>query len=348
MLKFQLTHARLCMGRVVECPQFAIRMFRIEPVIKVNALDTEKTSTKKTVSLVLGSGGARGLAHIGVIRWLEEHDYQIRSVSGCSIGALIGGVYAVGELDTFTQWVRAIKAVNMVSLFDFSLNKAGLVRGDKIINTLKDLIGDRQIEDLAVSFTAVATDIRHQREVWLDRGSLFDAIRASISLPLFFTPVTRGDCILIDGGVLNPVPITPTFSDQTDLTIAINLDGAAELYQDLAASPARVSEQTDTLSYFEKKANEFIRGLLTVNAKKSKDISEWSYYDIVHQAFDTMQGTIARQKLAAYPPDVLIEIASNQCSVFEFDRADELIELGYQMASRRLGSRAAGRVTGTR
>lgn len=301
-------------------------------------MNTEKSSTKKTVSLVLGSGGARGLAHIGVIRWLEEHDYQIRSVSGCSIGALIGGVYAAGELETFTQWVRAIRALNVVSLFDFSLNRAGLVRGDKIINTLKELIGDRQIEDLSVRFTAVATDIRHRREVWLDRGSLFDAIRASISLPLFFTPVTRGDCILIDGGVLNPVPIAPTFSDQTDITIAINLDGRSELYQDLAASPAGVSaEGTDTLSYFEKKANKFIRGLLTANAKKSKDVSDWSYYDIVHQAFDTMQGTIARQKLAAYPPDVLIEIATNQCSVFEFDRADELIELGYQMAGRRLG-----------
>jgi NTE family protein len=301
-------------------------------------MNTEKSRARKTVSLVLGSGGARGLAHIGVIRWLEEHDYEIRSVSGCSIGALIGGVYAAGELETFTQWVRAIKAVNVVSLFDFSLNKAGLVRGDKIINTLKELIGDRQIEDLAIRFTAVATDIRHRREVWLDRGSLFDAIRASISLPLFFTPVTRGDCILIDGGVLNPVPIAPTFSDQTDITIAINLEGASELYQDLAASSATVSaEKTDASSYFEKKANNFIRGLLTANAKKSKDISDWSYYDIVHQAFDTMQGTIARQKLAAYPPDVLIEIAANQCSVFEFDRADELIELGYQMARRQLG-----------
>jgi len=141
-----------------------------------------------TISLVLGSGGARGLAHIGVIKWLEEHNYKIVSVSGSSIGALIGGVYALGKLDEYEHWVRAISATDIVKLLDFSFSRDGFVRGERIIATLKDLIGDSLIEDLPIPFTAVASDVVREREVWLKSGSLFDAIRASISLPLFFEP----------------------------------------------------------------------------------------------------------------------------------------------------------------
>jgi NTE family protein len=293
----------------------------------------------KTVSLVLGSGGARGLAHIGVIRWLEEHGYEIRSVAGCSMGALVGGVYAAGRLDEFFHWITAVRAIDMVSLLDVSLDGNGLVRGDKIIDALKMLIGDCLIEELDIRFTAVAADIQNEREVWLDHGPLFDAIRASISLPLFFTPVqdTRGT--LIDGGVLNPVPIAPTFGDRTDLTIAVNLDGAQDLYE-VVAPRERTEESgdpTNNLSYFEMKANEWIRKLLTKKAKPRRNADEWGYYDVVQKAFESMQGTIARQKLAAYPPDILIEIASNQCSILEFDRAEEMIEIGYKVTGAHLG-----------
>jgi len=181
-----------------------------------------------TVSLVLGSGGARGLAHIGIIHWLEEHDLKIASLSGCSMGALIGGIYAAGKLDKFEQWVRAITKVDIVTLLDFSWKKSGLVKGDKIINTLVDLVGDQLIEDLPLTFTAVAADIQKEKEVWINKGNLFDAIRASISLPLFLTPFNRNGVNLIDGGVLNPVPIAPTFGDETDMTIAVNLGGAVK------------------------------------------------------------------------------------------------------------------------
>ena len=143
----------------------------------------------KTVSLVLGSGGARGLAHIGVIRWLEQHGYQIKSISGCSIGALVGGAYAAGKLEEFETWVRAINKVDILNLLDFSWRTSGLVKGDRIINTLTGLVGDIDIDDLAIKYTAVAADIVHEKEVWMNSGPLFDAIRASISLPLFFTPI---------------------------------------------------------------------------------------------------------------------------------------------------------------
>ena len=140
--------------------------------------------TEKTVSLVLGSGGARGLAHIGVIHWLEENGFKIESISGCSMGALIGGVYAAGKLDAFEEWVNAITKVDIVTLIDLSWESTGLVKGDKIIDTLIDLVGDQLIEDLPFSYTAIASDVHREKEIWITSGKLFDAIRASISLPL--------------------------------------------------------------------------------------------------------------------------------------------------------------------
>jgi NTE family protein len=194
--------------------------------------------SNKTVSLVLGSGGARGLAHIGVIHWLEENGYQVRSISGCSMGALIGGMYACGKLDVFEGWVRAISKLDIVKLLDISWGKQGLVEGERIMAALKGLVGDRLIEDLPIEYTAVASDIQREKEVWLKRGSLFDAIRASISLPLFFTPFEIDGVKLLDGGILNPVPIAPTFEDGTDITIAVNL----------GASPSQTGKITQTSS----------------------------------------------------------------------------------------------------
>ncbi|NIB40659.1 serine protease [Pseudomaricurvus alkylphenolicus] len=287
--------------------------------------------TATAVSLVLGSGGARGLAHIGVIRWLEEHGYRISSISGCSIGALIGGIYTAGKLDEFEHWIRAIQALDVLTLLDVSLVKGGFIKGDKIIDTLKTLVGDFTIEDLDIPFTAVATDIDNEREVWINRGSLFEAIRASISLPLFFTPVERNGVKLIDGGILNPVPIAPTFNDDTDLTIAVNLGASRDCYVELEKPEAAA----DNNSFFENGINNFIKSLMS-SAPKQK--AQWGMYDVADQSFDTMQSAIARQKLAAYPPDKVIQIARNQCGILEFDRAEEMIQLGYQRTAETLAS----------
>ena len=287
-----------------------------------------KSDSKKTVSLVLGSGGARGLAHIGVISELEANGYEIKSVSGCSMGALVGGIFAAGKLDEFEQWVRAITKVDIVSLLDIAWQKHGLVKGDKIINTLIDLVGDRMIEDLPMRYTAVAADVKREKEVWINSGRLFDAIRASISLPLFFTPVEYRSGHLIDGGVLNPVPIAPTFNDDTDLTVAVNLGGPLQA-ETISKNVERRSADCDPS--FQEKVSQFISDLQ--GAKKPRSGDDWSVYDIADQAFDAMQSTIARQKLAAYPPDINIEIARNACETLEFDRADEMIELGRQKAS---------------
>ena len=287
-----------------------------------------KSDSKKTVSLVLGSGGARGLAHIGVISELEANGYEIKSISGCSMGALVGGIFAAGKLDEFEQWVRAITKVDIVSLLDIAWQKHGLVKGDKIINTLIDLVGDRMIEDLPMSYTAVAADVKREKEVWINSGRLFDAIRASISLPLFFTPVEYRNGHLIDGGVLNPVPIAPTFNDDTDLTVAVNLGGPLQA-ETISKNVERRSADCDPS--FQEKVSQFISDWQ--GARKPRSGDDWSVYDIADQAFDAMQSTIARQKLAAYPPDINIEIARNACETLEFDRADEMIELGRQKAS---------------
>ena len=287
----------------------------------------------KKISLVLGSGGARGLAHIGVIHWLDENGFKIKSISGCSMGALIGGIYAAGKLDDFEHWVRAITKVEIVKLLDLSWSKSGLVKGDKIINTLTTLVGDQMIEDLPVTFTAVASDIMSEKEVWINEGRLFDAIRASISLPLFFTPFRRNGIDLIDGGVLNPVPIAPTFSDSTDLTIAVNLGGMVEAGDESEILDKQESNET---SGFTKAVTEYVGRLTDSIVDDVKQ--DWGAYDIANQAFDAMQSTIARQKLAAYPADYNIEIARNACGTLEFDRASEMIDLGYAKAQESLGS----------
>ncbi|MEZ8397216.1 patatin-like phospholipase family protein [Vibrio splendidus] len=288
---------------------------------------------EKTISLVLGSGGARGLVHVGIIRWLIEHGYQIKSISGCSIGALIGGVYAAGKLDEFEEWVTSIDQSDMAMMLDFSWQSSGIFKGDKIIETLRGLIGEISIEDLPIPYTAVAANVADEKEVWLQSGSLFDAIRASISLPLFFTPHVINGEVLIDGGVLNPVPIAPTFSDKTDFTLAVNLGGEPEMLQQEVIPISLPTKESN----LHEKVVHFIDNL--GSSVKSKMSFNFAAYDIANQAFDAMQSTIARQKLAAYPADITLEIPRNACGTLEFDRSQEMIDRGYHLAQAKLGNR---------
>ena len=287
----------------------------------------EKDDQRTAVSLVLGCGGARGLAHIGVIKWLKEHQYEIKSISGCSIGSLIGGVYAAGKLDELESWMVSLGRMDVASLLDISWGSGGLFKGDKVINTLKGFLDDIRIEDLSIPFTAVAADIVTEKEVWINNGSLFDAIRASASLPLFFTPVEKGDAVLIDGGVLNPVPIAPTLNDETDLTIAVNLGGAP--VNDEMHSRDELTPKENT-SEFRKQLKKFIQSI-GIESEEPHE-KNWSMYEVADKAFDTMQGAIAKMKIASYSPDIEIEIARNACGTFDFHRSKEMIILGYDKA----------------
>lgn len=282
---------------------------------------------KRTVSLVLGGGGARGLAHIGVIQWLNENGFDIRSIAGSSMGALVGGIYAMGKLDVYTRWVTALEKMDVIRLLDFSFDRIGLLKGDRVISVLRDLIGDCNIEDLPISFTAVATDLDAGKEVWLNRDSLFDAIRASMAIPTVFTPYKYQGKRLVDGGLSNPIPIAPTLNDHTDITIAVNLSAKWDAAFD---APEQEPIQDDSSNRYHRRIVQFIDSLR--QKRQQPDATDIGLFDVVGKTFDTMQNTIARLKLAAYSPDVIIDIPRNVCSFYEFHRAAELIEIGRHQA----------------
>ena len=282
------------------------------------------STSNKTVSLVLGSGGARGHAHIGVIKALEEFGIEVRNISGASMGAAIGGIYAADKLDVYTDWAYRLTRGDVLKLLDFSFSKRSIFKGERIIGTLKDLIGDRKIEDLDKQFTAVATSLLEQREVWLNSGSLFTAIRASTAVPGVFSPVEQDTRILVDGGLVNPIPIAPTLYDSTDLTIAVNLSGLDEDYE----PPTRAEADEEADDSYREKISRYLKSL--VNSDESESSAEGSdAADLLIKSIDVMQGSIARLKLAAYAPDKTIIIPRNACSFFEFHRAKEMAELGY-------------------
>lgn len=291
------------------------------------------SASNKTVSLVLGSGGARGLAHIGAIHWLEEHGFEIASISGCSMGAMVGGIYAAGKLDEFEQWVRAVDKMTILGLLDISWRSSGLVKGDKIIETLIELVGRRKIEELSIPYTAVAANLDTGKEVWFQSGSLFDAIRASISIPFFFTAFDYNGQNLVDGGVLNPVPIAPTFGDQNDITIAINLGGIPE---PLAPPVVEKVEPDSTFDEIKGKISNFFSDFSSGNEDIEETTRELGVFEVGMRSFDAMQNTIARQKLAAYPPDEELIIPVNLCDTLDFHLADELIQFGYDRAKEKL------------
>ena len=283
-----------------------------------------------TLSLALGSGGARGLVHVGVIRELEAAGYRIDSIAGCSMGALVGGVYALGKLDEFTDWVTSIKRLDMLRLLDLTWGSEGLMKGERVIGALTRIVGNAQIEDLPIKYTAVAADINREREVWLNSGPLFTAIRASMSLPLIFTPVRHGDALLVDGGVLNPVPIAPTFHDDTTLTLAVNLCGRPRGESGDAVTEMEETESPGEDSPIHRRIRQFI-DQLGFSEESPAPAPRSDFYTIANQAFDAMQGHIAQQKLAAYPPNHLIEVPRDTCGTFEFDRAEEMIALGHSV-----------------
>jgi NTE family protein len=281
------------------------------------------------------------MAHIGVIQWLQERGYRIQSVAGSSIGAVVGGIFAAGKLQAYTEWVTALSKADVLLLLDFSFSRTGLFKGERIIELLRELIGECNIEDLAISFTAVATDVIAGKEVWLDQGSLFDAIRASFAIPTLFTPHECRGRRLLDGGLVNPVPIAPTLKDLTDMTIAVNLNGREASMPPDTESDRQVKEQE---SNYKKMIHKFIEEL---SHRKQNREDKWGFFEILQHSLDTMQSTISRLKLAVYSPDAIIEIPKNACGPFEFYRAAEMIALGRRMAERALSSNDPHNGTGS-
>ncbi|GLQ48530.1 serine protease [Dyella lipolytica] len=295
---------------------------------------------KPTVALALGAGGAKGLAHIGAIEELEAQGFDIVAIAGCSMGAVIGGIHAMGKLDIYRDWVCSLDRFDVLKLVDwsFSFSGGGFIKGDKIIDTLRDLIGDTSIEELPIAFTAVATDIEREREVWLTRGSLFDAIRASIAIPTLFRPHAIDGRLLVDGALLNPVPVTPLIRESADYLVAVSIDGPAEttLAEEISASENHGKGGIGRLlgrwlpNGGETKATE----------SKSRDPGA---LDLLRQSMDLMQANLSRLRLAAYQPDLLVQLARNVSGAYEFYRARELIELGRERTRAALESWNPGR-----
>ncbi|MBU1333113.1 MAG: patatin-like phospholipase family protein [Gammaproteobacteria bacterium] len=186
----------------------------------------------KRVALVLGSGGARGYAHIGVIEELEARGYEIACIAGCSMGAVVGGIYAAGKLDAYRDWTQSLDYLDVLRLLDVSF-RLGAIRGEKVFGRIREIVGEMNIEDLRIPFTAVATDLTNQQEIWFQEGCLHQAMRASAAIPSLFTPVIQGKRMLVDGGLLNPLPIVPVVSSHCDLIIAVNLNSSHQQHYEL-------------------------------------------------------------------------------------------------------------------
>ena len=273
---------------------------------------------KKNVALALSSGGARGLAHIGAIEELETQGYHISSIAGCSMGALIGGVYAAGKLNEFREWMKTIDRKKMLGLIDFSLSLNHIVKGTRIIEAIMEFVPDVNIEDLPIPYCALAADLKAGREVLFRKGSLFKAIRASISLPSFYEPVQRDDMILIDGGIINPLPLNRVKRLPGDILVGVDVSGHDykaqwdEMHRLTAMQKSDTSLKTKILDML------------------IPDNIEFNYYTVLSRASSLMirQNSILMAQLMN--PDILIDIQMNRYGTFDFDKSEKLIVIGRQ------------------
>lgn len=313
------------------------------------------------ITLVLGSGGARGYAHIGVIDELLERGHEVVAVSGCSMGAVVGGALAAGRLEEFRAAVGDIDFADIIRLAEPTLRAPGLLRAGRLMDLLEKTIGDVRIEDLPTPFTAVATDIVNRREVWFHKGSLLTAIRASIAIPAVFTPVVVHGRLLCDGGVLNPLPIEPAAMYPSDGVVAVSLSGRDAVFgqgapvadeADEAHEPGwadRIRERTAALiedsrvkaaSLLEDERLQGLRDLLP----GGDDSGSWSdrpqeklpkgvdRLDMMTMSLDAMSSVIEATRTANMPPDVLVSIPSAIGDVFDFQRSEEFIRIGRERA----------------
>ena len=291
-----------------------------------------------SVALVLGAGGARGLAHIGVIEAIEARGLRIAAIAGSSMGALVGGIYASGRLPAYREWALALTRTDVFRLLDFGIGRPGLFTGDRLMEELQEIVGQHRIESLPIPFTAVATDLRAQREVWLTRGSLFDAIRASMAIPLVFTPVKLGGRELVDGGLLNPVPIAAMRQALADVVIAVDVNArvanahghASQIADGGERESMRLPVMVDAEENIEKEtAGSMFAQWFT---RKAAEQAQTGLIDLMARSLDTMQGQLSRMQLAFDPPDILVRISRDSSFFYEFWRTRELIDIGRKQA----------------
>lgn len=280
------------------------------------------------IGLALGGGSARGWAHIGVIRALASAGIEPDLVCGTSIGALVGAAYVGGELDRLEDWVRSLRLQTVVGFLDFSLN-GGLIKGDKLIAFFRDHFVDRDITDLARPFGAVATDLRRGREVWLREGRVSEAVRASIALPGLFTPVQRDGRWLVDGGLVNPVPVSLCRAMGADIVIAVDLNTGL-LGRHLKSTPAPASKQTaaENEPLTDSVMTRIQTRLTQLGLNHNNGAKTPAMLDVMASSINIMQVLITRSRLAGDPADVMVTPLLADLGLMEFHRASVAIDTG--------------------
>ncbi len=297
------------------------------------------------VALALGSGGARGYAHIGVIDELHARGYDIVGIAGSSMGALVGGLQAAGKLDEFADWAKSLTQRAVLRLLDPAITAAGVLRAEKILDAVRDILGAATIEELPIPFTAVSTDLLSGKSVWLQRGPVDAAIRASIAIPGVITPHVLDGRLLADGGILDPLPMAPIAAVNADLTVAVSLSGseAGGRYEPTETEPWATTEWLSrmwrsTTALFESSRSvalpdETDSGDGLVGGSKDEAVPRLGSFEVMNRTIDIAQAALARHTLAAHPPDVLIEVPRTACRSLEFYRAAEVINIGRELAA---------------
>jgi len=309
------------------------------------------------VALALGSGGARGYAHIGVIIELQKRGYEIVGIAGSSMGALVGGLQAAGKLDEFAEWAKSLTQRAVLRLLDPKITAAGVLRAAKILDAVRDILGEVTIEELPIPYTAVTTDLIAGKSVWLQRGPVDEAIRASIAIPGVITPHVLDGRLLADGGILDPLPMAPIAAVNADLTIAVSLSGseAGGRYEPTDAEPSATTEWLNrmwrsTSSLLDTNAARSVLDTQTGRAMLSRfssvadeddpdtvpdggSVPTMGSFEVMNRTIDIAQAALARHTLAAYPPDLLIEVPRTACRSLEFHRAAEVIDIGHELGA---------------
>lgn len=281
---------------------------------------------KNNIALVLGSGGARGMAHIGVIEELEQRGYNITSISGSSIGALVAGVYASGKLQEFKEWMLTMTKIEIYRLLDFTMN-LGVIKMDKTLDEIKDIIGDWQIDDLSIDTRIIAADINGKEEFVFTEGLLFDAIRASIAYPTVVTPHKIKNRLFVDGGVVNPLPVNRVKRNDGDILMAVDLSADIE-YIPLDKYKTSVAESSHmSFTVVKTFINKWRKDLVN-----EENHSKWSYLKLIDESLNMMLHQIIKLTLEQYPPDIVVSVSQNAGALFDYYRAEELIEHGRAQA----------------
>lgn len=279
---------------------------------------------KRNVALVLSSGGARGCAHIGAIKVLEQNGFNITSIAGTSMGALVGGIYATGQLQLFEDWISSLDMMEVLKLTDFSISKKGLVKGEKVINKIRQIVPERNIEDLAIPFCAVATDIIQGTETVFTEGDLYEAIRASISIPTVFQPLLLNDHYYVDGGLTNPIPVNRVKRFDDDLLVVVDVSAPIPYQKKMIESiqPAN-NKYSEKIELIKAKFNSLIP-----SQKKSENIE---IFNLSNRSIGTMMRKISELTLEKHQVDLLISISKESFSTYDFYKAKEIIKEGEEV-----------------